>query len=435
MIEKKEFVGRRRYLLDQIGNDGVGIVFSAAESLRNGTIQYPYRQNSDFYYLTGFREPESVAVFIPGRKDGEYVLFTRDYDPIQEVWVGHRAGQEGACSDYGAEQAFSIHKIDEIMPKLLTNKHVLYFNLERGYKKFDPRIMEWLSAADKVREGGNIPYEFINIGKIVNGMRLCKSEAEISLIRKAAAISKMAYLRMMHACRPEMFEHELEAELLYEFIKNGGRYQAFETIVGGGANGCVLHYVDNDEKLVNGELVLVDAGVEYEYYSADVTRTFPINGRFNEEQKAIYQAVLDAQLKVIDEIRPGVKWNHLEETAERTITQKLLELGLLCGNLDDLLSKRAFRAFYMHHIGHLLGLDNKDVGLYRPDDWMALKSGMVFTVEPGIYISESENVDKKWWNIGVRIEDNILVTEHGCEVLTKDIPKTIDAIEKVMEKS
>jgi len=412
----------------------VGIVFSAPESLRNVAIPYPYRQNSDFYYLTGFDEPEAVAVFIPGRKEGEYVLFNRENDPVQEIWNGYRAGQEGAIKDYDAEQAFSINEINKIMPSLLVGKRILYFGMDRDFK-FDTRIMDWLSIAHKIREGFNIPRDFVNIGKIVHEMRLYKSEAEVALIRKAAEISHLAYLRMMRACRPGMFEHELEAELLYEFIKNGGRYQAFETIVGGGRNGCVLHYVGNDEKLTDGELVLVDSGVEYQYYSSDVTRTFPINGRFSKEQKMIYQAVLDTQLAVINEIKPGVKWNHLELTAEKIITEKLLNLKLLQGNIQDLLEQKSFRKFYMHHIGHWLGLDNKDPSLYKPnDDWRILEPGMIFTVEPGIYISKFADIDKKWWNIGVRIEDNVLVTENGCEVLTKSIPKTIDEIEKIMSR-
>lgn len=434
MIEKKEFENRRRYLLNQIGEGGIGVVFSAPESLRNINIPYHYRQNSDFYYLTGFNEPESAAVFIPGRKEGEYLIFNRKYDPVQEIWVGRRAGQEGACNDYGAEQAFPIGEINEIMPTLMANKRILYFGMERDFK-FDLRLAQWLAVTHKVREGVNIPREFVNIGKILHEMRLYKSNAEIAVIRKAAEISQLAYLRMLRTCHPGMFEYELEAELLYEFIKNGGRYQAFETIVGGGANGCVLHYVDNDEELVDGELVLVDSGIEYECYSTDVTRTFPINGRFNNEQKAVYQAVLDVQLAVINEIRPGVKWDYLELTAERMVTRKLMELQLLQGSFEDLLEKKFFRTFYMHHIGHWLGLDNKDPSLYKlGGDWRVLQPGMVFTVEPGIYISRSDAVDKKWWNIGVRIEDNVLVTESGCEVLTKKIPKTVDEIEKNMLK-
>ena len=433
MIEKKEYMARRRQLLKQIGAGSIGVVFAANEKLRTIVTPYPYRQNSDFYYLTGFNEPEAVAVFIPGRKEGEFVLFNRERDMLMEIWNGYRAGQSGACKYYGADQAFPISKIDQIMPSLLGNKRVLYLGMERNCE-FDPRVMRWLEATHKNREGINIPREFINIGKILHEMRLRKSKNEVAAIRKAIAISKEAYLSVMHVCRPGMFEYELEAELLYKFVQNGGRYTSFEPIVAGGASTCVLHYVNNNARLRNRELVLIDSGVEYDCYSSDITRTIPVNGKFSAEQKAIYQAVLATQMAVINEIRPGVRWTRLENIAEQVITKKLLELKILRGNFKDLLKKKAFRKFYMHHIGHWLGLDNKDPGLYKPDDWRILKSGMVFTVEPGIYITKSKTVDKKWWNIGIRIEDNVLVTANGCEILSKDIPKTITEIEKIMQR-
>ena len=434
IVPKKEFAERRKLLLKNMGKNTIGIVFSAPERLRNIAVPYPYRQNSDFYYLTGFNEPEAVAVFIPDRKEGEFVLFNRERDLLMETWNGRRSGQAGACKDYGANQAFSISKVNQIMPTLLGNKRALYLGMERDFE-FDQRIMRWLEASHKIREGINIPREFINIGRILHEMRLHKSKAEVATIRKAISISKEAYLNVMRVCRPGMFEYELEAELLYRFIKNGGRYTSFETIIGCGSNSCVLHYVDNKERLTDGELVLIDSGVEYECYSSDVTRTLPVNGCFNPEQRAIYQAVLDAQTAVIKSIRPGIKWNQLEFIAERMITKKLLELKILRGNLKELLAKKSFRKFYMHHIGHWLGLDNKDPGLYKLDDWRVLKPGMVFTVEPGIYINASDAVDKKWWNIGVRIEDNVLVTKSGCEVLTRDIPKTIEDVERCMRRS
>ena len=407
----KEFIKRQKYLLEQIGKNSITIVGAG----------FKPAPTSDFYYLTGFDESDAFAVFVPGRAEGEYILFSQEKDPKQELWEGLRIGQQKACADYGANQAFSINKADTILPDLIANREQVYFNLD-NYES----IMQWIKPLrDKERTGINVPTDFINVGKIIHEMRIIKDETEIALLRKAAQISAAAHLRAMQACRPGMFEYELEAELSYEFVKNGGRRPAFENIVASGANACILHYIENDKELKDGDLILIDAGVEYKHYAGDISRTFPVNGKFTTEQKAIYQAVLDTQLAVIEHIRPGVSWLDLQHISERVITKKLIELNLLHGEIDDLLQKRAFEPFYMHKIGHWLGLDCHDVGRYKvTDEWRKLEPGMVLTVEPGIYIAEQ--------GIGVRIEDDVLITKDGCEVLTADLPKTIEEIDDLM---
>lgn len=422
---------RRKRLYAAMKDNSIALVTTAPECMRTGSSKYAYRQASDFYYLTGFPEPEALAVFIPGRAEGEYILFSRKSDPLQEVWTGKYAGQSGACSIYGANQAFPISAIDEMLPDLFLGKSHVYYDFGRD-SGFDARLIGWLNGArNKIRSGTNAPDEISYLSKIVHEMRLFCSAHEITLMRHSAAIAVGAHQRAMQICRPGMFEHELEAELCHEYLRHGGRAPSFPPIVAGGANACTLHYEDNDEQLQDGDLVLIDAGVEYQYYSSDITRTIPVGRSFSGEQRAIYQAVLDAQLAVIAKIRPGVKWNELQQISERLITAKLLELGLLQGDLDELIVAKACKRFYMHNFGHWLGMDTHDVGKYAIDgDWRELESNMVLTVEPGIYIAAgSAGVDERWWDIGVRIEDDVLVTESGCEVLTAALPKTVAEIE------
>ena len=423
---QKEFKLRREELLKRLDHNSVAIIFAAKECVRSGGEKYPYRQNSDFYYLTGFIEPESIAVLISGRSEGEFILFNRERDSVKELWHGERVGQERACSEFGADQAFATSEVDKILPQLLSGRDNVYFMVGLD-KDFDQKVNFWLNQSRSL---------LINLDKILHQMRLKKSQSELAIIRKAAEITAKGHLRAMQKCKPGMYEFELEAELLYEFIRLGGRHEAFETIVAGGKNACTLHYSKNDKKLVDGELVLVDAGVEYQYYCSDVSRTFPVGGRFNLEQRAIYEIVLNAQVEVIKQIRSGVKWDYLQFTAERVITEGLIEVGLLKGKIEDLLDKQNFKQFFMHKIGHWLGLDAHDVGEYRVNDqWCVLEAGMVFTVEPGIYITpEISGVDEKWFDIGVRIEDDILVTDDGCEVLTKGVPKDVIEIEAVIKR-
>jgi Xaa-Pro aminopeptidase len=429
-----EYAKRREALLKQIGPGGIAIIASADEHLRNGDSYFPFRQDSDFYYLTGFKEPEAVAVFIPGRKDGQFVLFNRLRDPAKELWDGPRAGQEGASSIYGADQAFPMSVLDEEVPKLLENHDRLYYHIGRDMS-FNRKVLTWIKKVQsKVRSGVKAPHQFLSIESILSEMRVIKSPAELALMRRAGEISALAHCRAMLASQPGKMEYELEAELLYVFTQHGSRSPAYNNIVCSGANTCVLHYNDNNAKIHDGDLILIDAAAEYEYYAADITRTFPANGRFTAEQRAVYEVVLATQTAVIDAIKPGVAWNRLQEISEQVVTEGLVKLGLLTGDLSELLEKKACRRFYMHHFGHWLGLDVHDAGLYQvAGKPRVLQPGMVFTVEPGIYIPpDSEGIDPKWWKIGVRIEDDIAVTEQGCEVLTAGVPKTVEAIEHLM---
>jgi Xaa-Pro aminopeptidase len=426
IMQNTEFKLRRDELLKRIGANDIAIAFAAKEYVRSGTEYYPYRQNSDFYYLTGFTEPESIAVFIPGHKAGEFILFNRKRDEIKELWHGSCAGQEGVCCDFGVDQAFPIEEADVMLPQLLADRECVYCNVGCD-PDFDAKINFWINQAKL-----GVSHKLIDIGTILHEMRLKKNSHESELMHKAAEITAAGFLRAMQKCRSGMYEFELEAELLYEFMRLGGRHVAFQSIIGGGANACILHYAKNTDKLIDGELVLVDAGVEYNYYCADVTRTFPVNGKFTREQRAIYEAVLTTQLEVIKQIRPGIKFNSLQLLAAHVITERLVSLGLLEGRVDDLVAKQSYKPFFMHKIGHWLGLDVHDVGKYHIDDECTLEPGMVLTVEPGIYIMPDISVDNKWQNIGVRIEDDILVTENGCDVLTKMIPKTVAEIEMTM---
>jgi Xaa-Pro aminopeptidase len=436
VLTQKNFAERRQKVMQAIGKGSVMILPAAAELVRSGDTDHLYRQNSDFYYLTAFKEPQAVMVLIPGRAEGDYVLFNRPRDPSMEVWVGPRAGQEGACKDFGAKQSFPIESIDEKMLQLLSNCQRIYYPLGANLA-FDQQVMAWVNKARaQVRSGVSAPSEFVHSGEILHEMRLRKDADEIALMRKAAQISAQAHLKTMQVCRPGMMEYELQAELLADFCRHGAYPPAYPCIVGAGANSCVLHYVDNNAPMKDGDLVLIDAGGEYEYYTSDITRTFPVNGRFNPEQRAIYELVLQIQLAVIAKVKPGVLWPVLQETAIQTLTEGLLRLGILQGDLKQLVEKKAYFQLYMHNIGHWLGLDTHDVGKYRLGaEWRKLEPGIVHTVEPGIYIRPDTNVDKKWWNIGVRIEDDILVTANGCEVLTKDVPKQIDEIEQLMQQS
>jgi Xaa-Pro aminopeptidase len=430
-----EYKRRRRKVIETIGPDAVLILVAAPEYLRNGDAHYFYRQNSDFYYLTGFKEPEAVLVLIPQRAEGEFILFNRKRNPAAEIWTGIRAGQQGAVEIYDADEAFPIDAIDTRLPELLVGKQRIYYpiGLEAA---FDAKLISWVNkVAQRIRAGINAPHELINSNDVLHEMRLRKSNNEIAMMRKAGEVSAYAHRCAMEQCRPGMKEYELAAIVIGEFARHDCFPPAYSTIVGGGVNSCVLHYIDNNARLNDGELVLIDAGGEYQYYASDITRTFPINGKYTNEQRAIYNLVLQAQLTAIKSIKPNVPWQKLQEIAARIISEGLLELGLLKGSLEEILTKHTYRQFYMHNVGHWLGLDVHDAGSYaingrsRP-----LEPNFLFTVEPGIYVQPAENVDKKWWNIGVRIEDDVLVTQTGCEVLTKDVPKEISEIEALMQK-
>jgi Xaa-Pro aminopeptidase len=432
-MEQKEFIRRRKQLMRMMGADSIAILPTNSEQLRNRDVLYPFRPDSDFYYLTGFGEPEAVAVLVPGREHGEYLLFCRDRDPEMEVWNGRRAGPEGAVEHYAADDAFPISDIDDILPGLLESRERVFYTM--GTRPgFDKRVMGWVNRIrSQSRTGQRAPDEFVSLEHSVHDMRLYKSRAEIKAMRQAAVISARAHRRVMQVCEPGMMEYELEAEFWHEFRQAGAEW-AYPSIVGAGENACILHYTENNARISEGDLMLIDAGAEFDCYAADITRCFPVNGRFCKPQRAIYELVLDAQLAAIDEVYPGNHWNAPHEAAVKVLTRGLVKLGLLKGRPAKLIKEQAYRRFYMHRTGHWLGMDVHDVGDYKVgDEWRVLEPGMVLTVEPGLYIAaDSKGVARKWWNIGVRIEDDVLVTRNGNDVLSKKAPKTVDEIEALM---
>jgi Xaa-Pro aminopeptidase len=416
-----------------MGQDAIAILPTNPERRRNRDVHYPYRPDSDFLYLTGFSEPEAVAVLVPGRPHGEYLLFCRDRDPEKEIWDGRRAGPEGAVRDFGADDAFPIGDIDDILPGLLESRERVFYTMG-ATAGFDQRVIGWVQGIrNQSRAGKQAPDEFVSLEHFVHDMRLYKSRAEVKVMRAAADIAARAHRRAMQVCRPGMMEYELEAEFLHEFRQAGGE-PAYPSIVGGGANACVLHYVENNAELNGGDLVLIDAGVEHQCYASDITRCFPVNGRFRKAQRDIYELVLEAQLAAIEQVHPGNTWNAPHDAAVKAITRGLVRLGLLKGRTPTLIKEQDYRKFYMHRTGHWLGMDVHDVGDYKVgDQWRVLEPGMVLTVEPGIYIpARSKGVLRKWWNIGVRIEDDVLVTRTGHDVLSRNVPKTVDEIEALM---
>lgn len=434
MIKTTEYAKRRKQLMQKIGPMGIGIVIAAPQAHRNGDATYPYRQHSDFYYLTGFEEPEAIAIFLPKNKEGEFILFNRAKNRSEEIWEGLRAGQEGAVKQFGADLSFPIHEFESRLSKLIAGREKIFHTLGH-HPSFDEKLIQAIDKVRaKIRSGLQAPVVIVDILDIIHQMRLIKSTAEIAIMRKAANISVDGHIRAMKSCKPGMNEYQLEAELQHEFQKQGARFLAYTSIVGSGANSCVLHYNSNNQTIEDDSVVLIDAGCEYQNYASDITRTFPANGKFSAEQRAIYEIVLAAQLAGIKQIKPGAAWPAAQEAIVKVITQGLLDLGLLKGKLNDLIEKQAYFPFYMHKSGHWLGLDVHDAGRYTVDGkWQKLQPGMVLTVEPGIYISaDLPNVAKKWHHIGVRIEDDVLVTKTGNEVLTQRLPKTVQAIEDLM---
>jgi len=431
-MDREEFARRRKTLMQMVGDDGIAILPSAPVRRHSRDVEYRYRQDSDFYYLTGFAEPESVAILVPGRPNGEYVLFCRERDKQKEQWDGSRAGPDGAVEHYQADDAFPIDDIDDILPGILETRSRVYYTMG-AYSDFDLRITEWVKAL-KNRESSGIhtPQEFVALDHILHDMRLYKSRAEISAMRKAATIAVKAHSRAMSRVHPGMFEFEVEAEYLHEFRRHDATI-SYAPIVGSGANSCTLHYVHNRERLQDGDLLLVDAGCEYDYYASDITRTMPVNGRFSPEQRAVYEIVLEAQLAAIDRTVKGNHWNDPHDAAVRIITKGLKKLGLLAGTLPRLIKDGAYREFFMHRTGHWIGMDVHDVGDYKVgDEWRFLEPGMVMTVEPGIYIPAGRKVPARWRNIGIRIEDDVVVTNDGPDVLSKKLAKDPDEIEKLM---
>lgn len=433
-IGKTEFARRRKNLMALMDPNSIAIIPSAREQVRSRDTGYPFRQDSDFYYLSGFAEPDAVLVLLPGRRHGQFVVFCRERDEGAEMWHGLRAGPEGVCEKYGADDAFPIGDINEILPGLLEGRERVYYSMGRS-AEFDRQIMGWVnSIRGKASSGAAPPGEFTDLNHMLHELRLFKSAAELRLMRKAADITARAHCRAMQACRSGLYEYQLEAELQYEFLSCGARFPAYPSIVGSGHNACVMHYIDNSDKLRDGDMVLIDAGCELEYYAADVTRTIPVNGRYSAEQRALYELVLRAQLAAIAQIKPGNHWNQPHDASVRVLTEGLVELGLLKGRVATLIKRAAYREFYMHRVGHWLGLDVHDVGDYRVgNEWRVLEPGMVMTVEPGLYIAPgNKSVAKRWRGIGIRIEDDVVVTEQGCDVISSGVPKAVAEIEALM---
>ena len=433
MISQREYQERRRKLAQKLPQGAIAIIPAADEVVRNGHAHYRFRQDSDFYYLTGFNEPEALLLIVAGENNEDY-LFNRPRNPVQEQWTGKRLGQEGACQELNMTAAYAIETLTEHLPAFLTGKTAVYYAIGR-YPAYEKHVLQALQTLKgQIRRGVKAPEALCDLEPVLSEMRLIKTTAEIALMRRAADISVAAHKRAMQVCSQIAYEYQLEAELVYEFSRQGCRAVAYDPIVGGGANTCILHYTENNQPLRDGHLVLIDAGGEFSNYASDVTRTFPVNGRFNPEQRAIYELVLKAQKAGIACIKPGVAWNEIQQRMVRILTSGLCELGLLKGQVDELIHQEAYKPFYMHNSGHWLGLDVHDCGHYKIEgQWRPLQAGMVLTVEPGLYISAGmDGVEQRWWNIGVRIEDDILVTEDGYENLTAALPTEITEIEALM---
>ncbi|MDH5552060.1 MAG: Xaa-Pro aminopeptidase [Nitrosomonas sp.] len=425
----------RRQQFASLMHKGVAVIPTAPEQLRNRDAHYPYRFDSYFYYLTGFREPEAVLVIVADQDQtkNKYILFCRDKDEKREIWDGFRYGPEAAKEAFGFDEAYSINQLDEMLPNLLADQSKVYFALGQD-ASFDARVTSWIhKVKEKARSGITAPTEFHDSRLILDEMRLIKDAEELQIMRDAAAISDKAHRRAMQFARPGMMEYEVEAEFLHIFRQHGAQSPAYTSIVAGGANACVLHYVENDAELKSGDMLLIDAGCELNGYASDITRTFPVNGKFTDAQKDIYQLVLAAQEAAIITVKPGNSWNDPHQAALQVLVQGFIDFGLCQGSIDAVIESEDYKRFYMHRTGHWLGLDVHDAGEYKQNgEWRDLQKGMVLTVEPGCYIRPADKVPKHFWNIGIRIEDDVLVTQAGHEILTIATPKSVDDIEELM---
>jgi Xaa-Pro aminopeptidase len=423
---------RRADLAARMGG-GVAVIPTAPERVRNRDSHYPYRFDSYFHYLTGFPEPEAVLVLIAGAQP-KSILFCREKHPERETWEGFRYGPEAAREAFGMDEAHPVAALDETMPRLLADQPAVFFHLGAD-SGWDARVVGWINKVrEQVRNGITAPAEIRDVRVLLDEMRLIKGPEEIGLMRRAAAISAAAHRRAMAAVRPGRREYEIEAELLYEFRRQGAQAPAYTPIVAAGANACVLHYVSNDGRLADGDLLLIDAACEVDGYAADITRTFPVNGRFTGVRKDLYELVLAAQAAAIARVAPGNSWDDPHQAALRVLAQGFADFGLCRGSVDAILESGDYKRFYMHKTGHWLGMDVHDVGDYkRGGAWRALEPGMTLTVEPGCYIRPAEDVPPHFWNIGIRIEDDVLVTEGGCELLTAAAPKTVSEIEAAIK--
>jgi len=432
VLNKKHFARRRKRVLAALGADAVAIIPAASEQLRNRDTHYIFRQSSDFRYLTGFDEPDAFLVLAPKHELGASILFVRPRDAAREQWDGRRAGVAGALKQYGVDQAFTLDEMDAKMPELLAGREQVFAPLGEDIG-FAQRLFGWLAAVRRLQRAGvKAPSAWQDSAPVLHEMRLFKDEDELKVLREACRISALGHIAAMQACRPGAAEYQLEAELLRTFRQHGGE-AAFPSIVAGGQNACILHYTENRDTLKQGELVLVDAGCEWGGYCGDISRTFPVGGRFSDAQRDVYNVVLAAQQAAIDAVRPGASFDQPHQAAVQVLTEGLVDLKLLKGKVSKLIEKEAYKRFYMHKTGHWLGMDTHDVGAYKVDGaWRPLEPGMVLTVEPGLYIDAGRDVPKELRNIGIRIEDDVLVTREGHEVLTEAVPKSVEALEAMV---
>ena len=436
-IDRREFQHRRQQVMEKIGN-GTAIFRSAPMVVMHNDVEYTYRQDSDFFYLTGFNEPEAVAVLAPHHPEHQFILFVQPKDPEKETWTGYLHGVEGAKEIFAADEAYSIQELDEKLPQYLEKAERIYYHLGRD-KTFNTNVLKhWQKLIATFPRRGTGPTALEDTNFILHPLRLLKTEAELDNIRKATAISAQAHNRAREFTKVGHYEYQIQAEIEHTFRLEGGMGPAYPSIVASGANACILHYINNNRQVQENELLLIDDGCAYNYYNGDITRTFPVNGKFTPEQKIIYEIVLEAQLKAIEVVKTGNPYNLFHDTAVRTIVEGLVDLGLLVGDIDEIIKEEKYKPFYMHRTGHWLGLDVHDAGGYKVNEetWQTLQPGHVLTVEPGIYIAPDikpaegqPEVPEKWRGIGIRIEDDVLVTATGNEVLTATVPKKVEDIE------
>ncbi|MEB8478157.1 Xaa-Pro aminopeptidase [Cronobacter malonaticus] len=432
-MTQQEFLRRRQALLAKMAPASAALIFAAPEATRSADSEYPYRQNSDFWYFTGFNEPEAVLVLIKSDETHSHsVIFNRLRDKTAEIWFGRRLGQEAAPAKLGVDRALAFNEIDEQLYQLLNGLDVVY-HAQGEYAYADTIVF---TALDKLRRGArqnlSAPATLTDWRPWVHEMRLFKSPEELAVMRRAGEISALAHTRAMQKCRPGMYEYQLEGEILHEFTRHGARFPSYNTIVGGGENGCILHYTENESQLRDGDLVLIDAGCEYKGYAGDITRTFPVNGKFTPAQRAVYDIVLESLEAALRLFRPGTSIQDVTGDVVRVMVKGLIGLGILKGDVEQLVAENAHRPYFMHGLSHWLGLDVHDVGFYGPDRSRILAPGMVITVEPGLYIAPDADVPEEYRGIGIRIEDDIVITETGNENLTASVVKSADDIEALM---
>jgi len=429
-----EYKKRRNKLSRLIGKDGIAILPTAPYKNRSRDTYYPYRPDSDFFYFTGFSEPDALMILAPGRPEGEFILLVRPKDPLKEIWDGHMEGLIGAKRNFGANQSYKIEDLIKVLAEVFPNRQKIFYTLG-NQNDYDKKVIDTFNQVKaNQRRGGVVPTEVVSLEPLIHDMRLVKSREEISRMKESARISVEAHYKVMDECKAGVYEYQIQASINHQFGQYGA-VPAYDSIVASGHNACTLHYIDNKDILKSGDLLLTDAGCEHQMYAADITRTVPVSGTFNEEQKAIYSIVLDTQKKAIESVKPGQTFENIQNDAITNITKGLRKLGLLSGSLQSLIKNEAYKDFYMHGVGHWLGMDVHDVGAYMSNAGKSKKfvPGMVLTIEPGIYISKkNKKVQKSWRGIGVRIEDDVLVTKKGCEVLTGKLSKEINEIEQRM---